>query len=260
METAYWLPYYYEITKDLGIDMGSDILAANMLSDLIKENRRLHPREEVLLDLERTIEGKTVFVLGAGPDLEMELDMLIEDRRSSGKWKGGSTGNDILIAADGATSALMGRSLIPQIIVTDLDGGIEDQIHCLSRGSIMIVHAHGNNIRTLQKVVPRLFGSVVGTTQTDPSDGGGLDNFGGFTDGDRAAFLAQHFEASSITLLGFNFNEVGPKIGDGGIRMESMDPEENEFKFKKLAWANLLLGLISNPTVQLYSGEPILRF
>jgi len=153
----------------------------------------------------------------------------------------------------------MGRSLFPHVIVTDLDGGIEDQIHCLSRGSIMIVHSHGDNIRTLQKVLPRLYGSILGTTQADPKEAGGLENYGGFTDGDRAAFLAQHFGARSITLLGFNFNEVGPKIGEGGIRMESLDPEENEFKFKKLAWASILLGLISNPTVQLYSGEPIFR-
>ena len=259
METVYWLPYYQEISRDLGIDIGSDILAANMLSDLIKENKRIHQKNEVVLELDRTIEGRNVFVLGAGPDLEMELDILIEDRRSSGSWKGGSTGSDTLIAADGATSVLMGRSLFPHVIVTDLDGGIEDQIHCLSRGSIMIVHSHGDNIRTLQKVLPRLYGSILGTTQADPKEAGGLENYGGFTDGDRAAFLAQHFGARSITLLGFNFNEVGPKIGEGGIRMESLDPEENEFKFKKLAWASILLGLISNPTVQLYSGEPIFR-
>ncbi|MGA1872937.1 MAG: 6-hydroxymethylpterin diphosphokinase MptE-like protein [Thermoplasmatota archaeon] len=259
METIYWLPYYKEIIRDLEIDPGSDIFASNVLSDLLSKNHRIHDRNEVIMELERSLEGRDVYIFGAGPDLEIELDRLVEEKRSRGRWTGSSTGNDILIAADGATSVLMSRSLIPQVIVTDLDGGVEDQLRCLSRGSVIVVHAHGDNIQALRDIVPRMFGSILGTTQADPGEAGGLDNFGGFTDGDRAAFLAQHFMARSITLLGFNFSEMGPKIGDGGMRMESMDPEENEFKFKKLAWANLLLGLISNPQVQLYSGDPIIR-
>lgn len=259
MESIYWLPYYDAIAKDLGIDPEKDAVASRMLADILNENKKVHTREEVHMELERTIEGKDVFVLGAGPDLEMELDRLVEEKRASGQWKLPSTGEDVLISADGATSTVMSRGLIPHIIVTDLDGGTEDQIHCLSRGSIMLVHGHADNMKVLSKIGERLFGSVLGTTQVDPSDGGGLDNFGGFTDGDRAAFTAQHFRAGSIMLLGFNFNEVGPKIGDGGMRIADMDPAETEFKFKKLAWASILLGLISNPQVQLFSGDPMIR-
>ncbi|MBN1538504.1 MAG: DUF115 domain-containing protein [Candidatus Thermoplasmatota archaeon] len=260
MEVIYWVPYYEQIASDLGLDRDADMMASNILSELLAVNGRLHPKEEVLVELERLIEGRDVYVLGAGPDLEMELDRLIGEKRVGGTWTGLSTGKDVLISADGATSALLARSLVPQIIVTDLDGGVEDQVQCLSRGSLMVVHAHGDNINVLKKVVPRLFGSVHGTTQVDPAAGGGLENYGGFTDGDRAAFLAQHFKARSITLLGFNFNEVAPKIGEGGLRSESLDPEENEFKWKKLAWANILLGLITNPTVKIYSGEELMRF
>jgi uncharacterized Rossmann fold enzyme len=257
MESIYWLPYYDAIAKDLGIDKEQDAVAGRMLADILKNNR-IHDRDDVLMELERTIEGKNVFVLGAGPDLEMELDSLVEEKRSSGKWKLPSTRDDVIIAADGATSTIMSRDLIPHIIVTDLDGGVEDQIHCLSRGSIMLVHGHSDNMKTFSKIGPRLFGSVIGTTQVDPSEGGGLDNFGGFTDGDRAAFTAQHFGASSIMLLGFNFNEIGHKISDGGVRIAEMDPADSEFKFKKMAWASILLGLITNPKVQLFSGDPMI--
>jgi len=253
MEHVYWMPYYEAISRDLSLDPDKDATAARMLSDIISRNGRLDRAEDVHLELERLIHNRDVLVMGSGPDLEMELDRIVEERRAGGKWKLPSTGGDVLIVADGATSVVMSRNLIPHIIVTDLDGGVEDQISCLNNGSVMVVHAHGDNMKALMNYGPRFFGSVLGTTQVDPSDGGGLDNFGGFTDGDRAAFLAQHFGARSITLLGFNFNEVGPKIGDGGLRMESMDPEENEFKFKKLAWANILLGLINNPEVQFYS-------
>ncbi|MBN1389704.1 MAG: DUF115 domain-containing protein [Candidatus Thermoplasmatota archaeon] len=253
MEVIYWLPYYHQIASDLGLDRDADIMASNMLVDILLSNSRIQQQTEIVLELERMLEGRDTYVLGAGPDLEMELDRLIGEKRGRGTWIGSSTGKDMLISADGATSTLLGRALIPHIIVTDLDGGVEDQIQCLSRGSVMLVHAHGDNMKILKKVGPRLFGSVLGTTQVDPADVGGLVNYGGFTDGDRAAFLAQHFGARSITLLGFNFNEVAPKIGDGGLRMESLDPEENEFKWKKLAWANVLLGLIGNPEVKFYS-------
>lgn len=259
MESLYWLPYYNAIAKDLGIDPEQDAVSSRMLADVLKDNDRVHDRGDVLMELERTIEGRDVFILGAGPDLEMELDRLVEEKRSNGKWKVPSTGSDVLITADGATSILMSRGLIPHVIVTDLDGGVEDQIQCLSRGSIMIFHSHADNMQKISKIGPRLFGSVLGTTQIDPLQGGGLDNFGGFTDGDRAAFTAQHFMARSIMVLGFNFNEVGPKIGDGGSRMAEMDPGETEFKFKKLAWASILLGLISNPPVQLFSGDQMIR-
>ncbi len=259
MEPFYWMPYYYAIAKDLNIDPQKDAVASMMLSDNINQNGRIQRKDEVIMELQRTIEGKDVYVLGAGPDLEMELDRLVEERRSSGKWKLPSTGSDVLIAADGATSALMSRGLIPHVIVTDLDGGVEDQVQCLSRGAIMLIHAHGDNMKIILKVAPRLFGSVLGTTQIDPKDGGELDNFGGFTDGDRSAFTAQHFMARSITLLGFNFNEVGPKIEDDGLRVAEMDPAVTEFKFKKLAWASILLGLISNPSVKLFSGEQLIR-
>jgi uncharacterized Rossmann fold enzyme len=253
MDHVYWMPYYEAISRDLSLDPKEDATAARMLSDIISKNKRLEPKDEVHLELERLIHERDVLVLGSGPDLEMELDRLVEEKRAGGSWKIPTTGSDVLIAADGATSAIMSRGLTPHVIVSDLDGGIEDQISCLDRGAVMVVHAHGDNMKVLMRCVPRFFGSVIGTTQIDPMDGGGLDNFGGFTDGDRAAFLAQHFGARSITLLGFNFNEVGPKIGDGGLRMESLDPAENEFKFKKLAWANILLGLINNPEVQFYS-------
>ena len=34
-----------------------------------------------------------------------------------------------------------------------------------------------------------------------------LQNYGGFTDGDRAVFIADHFKAKKIFLIGFDFND-----------------------------------------------------
>jgi uncharacterized Rossmann fold enzyme len=50
-------------------------------------------------------------------------------------------------------------------------------------------------------------------------------NVGGFTDGDRAAFLADHCGADRLTFLGWDFD----------------DPEVGPMKRRKLAWAERLL-------------------
>jgi hypothetical protein len=73
-------------------------------------------------------------------------------------------------------------------------------------GAAIVVHAHGDNMEALRKFVPKLR-NVIGTTQTKPF--GKLFNFGGFTDGDRCVFLAKELGATSITLLGFDFQDMG---------------------------------------------------
>ncbi|HWQ19331.1 MAG TPA: hypothetical protein VN455_06085, partial [Methanotrichaceae archaeon] len=63
----------------------------------------------------------------------------------------------------------------------------------------------------------------LGTCQCRPPEG--LFNFGGFTDGDRCVFLARHFGAGSIRLIGFDFS----------------DPGVTPRKSKKLGWARRLI-------------------
>jgi 2-amino-4-hydroxy-6-hydroxymethyldihydropteridine diphosphokinase len=216
---------------------------------LIRENPNIGPRVNSLRRVQDLVTGRTAYVFGAGPDLEEELDRALLDMED--RWKVYPR-DDVLIAADGATSILMSRNILPDIIVTDLDGNVQDQISCVERGSIMFVHAHGDNLDAITDHIPALSGDVVGTTQTDPASGGNLDNFGGFSDGDRAAFLAQHFGAIRIVLLGFDFNEIGEKIGRGGER-RALTPEEERRKFKKMAWAFALLGLITRPQIVSFS-------
>jgi hypothetical protein len=219
-----------------------------MLSRMLSENGHIMDRTASIAEAMKRISGKAVYVFGAGPDLEEELDRAISENPG---WTKGKR-DDALIAADGACSMLLLRDLVPDIIVTDLDGSFEDQQTCLDRGSVMFLHAHGDNINVLLTSVKRLRGMVVGTTQADPTVSGGLDNFGGFSDGDRSAFLAQHFGALKIILIGFDFNEVGDKIGSGGER-RPLSANEEKLKFKKMAWAYALLGLITRPQVQSYS-------
>jgi uncharacterized Rossmann fold enzyme len=75
-------------------------------------------------------------------------------------------------------------------------------------GAVMVVHAHGDNIDLLKKLVPK-FKKLIATTQVMPLEN--VYNFGGFTDGDRCVFLAEEFGAKKIVLIGMDFgNSIGP--------------------------------------------------
>lgn len=121
----------------------------------------------------------------------------------------------------------MGHTL-PDIIVTDLDGNVEDQIKANEMGSIAVIHAHGDNIPAIRKYAPLFKGRVVLTTQSEPFDN--VYNFGGFTDGDRAFLMAKHFGATKISLFGFDFENPREKEG-----------KDIEIKRKKLKWAKKLI-------------------
>jgi len=132
----------------------------------------------------------------------------------------------VVIAADGATSVLLRNAIIPDIVCTDLDGTIPDIITANRLGSILVVHAHGDNIPMLKKVLPALTENVLCTTQSKPFHN--VYNFGGFTDGDRCVFLAKECGAQSIELIGFDFE----------------DEQVTARKKKKLKWAKRLIGEI----------------
>jgi uncharacterized Rossmann fold enzyme len=126
------------------------------------------------------------------------------------------------IAADGAAEVLLRRGMVPDILVSDLDGPFPAILQASGEGAITVVHAHGDNLDALSEYVPQLK-NIVGTCQCRPPEG--LYNFGGFTDGDRCVFLARELGASSIRLVGFDFED------------QSVTPR----KRKKLAWAKRLI-------------------
>ncbi len=215
MDFDVWERYYQKILLDFDFDLKEDERSASILAGLLKDKDLAS--NDVLSTI---IKGKDVAVSGGGSHLESALE-------KNHSW-------DVLIAADGTTSILMGRFLVPDIIVTDLDGVIQDQIEANRQGAIVAVHAHGDNIPQIQKYVPQFTGKIIGTVQCRPF--GMLSNFGGFTDGDRAVIMAAHFNAKSIRLMGFDFDEVGEKAGIN-----------KETKKRKLEWAKQLIDTIEIP-------------
>lgn len=220
MDYGAWEPVYQRIIDDFGFSREKDEESARILSALAQEREICRPS-----CLSRII-SEEVTVCGYAPRLEMNLERVAP------------TGT--VIAADGATKVLMERGIVPDIIVTDLDGNVESQVEANSRGSVLVVLAHGDNIPSIQKYVPRFQGAIVPTTQSKPFEG--MYNFGGFTDGDRAVELARHFGAKHIVLLGFDF-----------LNPREQQNKDNRIKQKKLEWARKIIFDLNPPDVSLWS-------
>nr|MDO8098436.1 DUF115 domain-containing protein [Candidatus Njordarchaeota archaeon] len=199
MEFSRWLPWYERIASKLDYSVEKDRQATQVLCEI------LSGVAQPLDSLRKSIQEKHVMVFGAGPSLQKNLSELVLNRLVR---------SFTLIVADGATTAFLRKSITPHIVVTDLDGNIEDIIKASKLGSITVVHGHGDNIDALEKSVPRIIENseavVVGTTQVEPHPPI-VHNFGGFTDGDRAAFLAEEMGAKTITLAGM---DLGNTIGE----------------------------------------------
>ncbi len=230
MDFSEWEKYYEHILLDFGFERSKDEAAAETLAELTTGKNLAS-----IDDLRRHLVDREVFVFGNGPRLEGELR--------------GRSFDGTLVAADGATTALMASGLVPHIIVTDLDGRVEDQLAANERGAIVVVLAHGDNIAALKEWVPRFTGKLVATSQSAPIRH--LLNFGGFTDGDRAVFLADHFGARRIVLVGFDFgSDRSPYCRDD----EEIDlSDRGRVKMRKLTWANVLIAMLDNPAISFLS-------
>jgi len=222
MEYKKWNKIYQRLAEDLGINRYADETSSEIFDLLIGSYQKYYVDFDTLRNL---IEGNTVFVFGAAPSLEEEIK----------KYKKNFE-NNTLIAADGATSALLKVNIIPDIIVSDLDGVIADQLSANKKNSILIIHAHGDNIDVVQKTIPMIKGPYLGTIQTNPDKYRFVKNFGGFTDGDRAVFLADFFYPKEIILIGFDCS-ANPGF-------YSFQKKNNYvLKMKKLQWCQRLLNL-----------------
>ncbi len=218
MEFREWDPLYRQILREFGFSREQDERAARLLDTLLPPDR-VDPSE-----LRQSLEGRVVTVLGNAASLRDELNLA----------------RGTLISADEALSVAREGGVRPDILVTDLDGRVEDQLQAHRDGTVAVVHAHGDNVGALRRWAPRFTRRTVATTQARPFPG--VFNFGGFTDGDRGAFLAAHFGAREVRLVGFDFERPNPKDA----------PEEE--KRRKLAWAERLIALLAERTPVRYAA------
>ncbi|MFC6835947.1 6-hydroxymethylpterin diphosphokinase MptE-like protein [Halomarina ordinaria] len=196
-----WLPVYEAILDDFGFDRAGDERVRDRLAALTDP-----------FDLDRLagFEGASVAIAGGGPSLDRDL---ADVRRA-----------DVVVAASNAAAVCRDAGLDVDLMVTDLDKVPAAAVSLTREGTPVAVAAHGDNRPEIEEWVPRMrTENVLPTTQAEPV--GSVVNFGGFTDGDRAAFLADHLGARTLTFAGWDLD----------------DPSVDAMKRRKLVWAERLL-------------------
>jgi len=213
MRFSDWEPVYEEILRDMGYGRSSDEASARLLKALTQNSDLIS--EDVLMSM---ITKESIVVGGnvsAGDIPKMN------ELRSDGVKR-------VIISAGSATETLIRNEILPDIVVTDLDGDILSQKRASALGSVTLIHAHGDNTDLIMTHVKDLRGPVMITTQSVPDIT--LCNFGGFTDGDRSVCMARHFGAKKIILIGFDL--------DSPVRKQNTDME---MKKRKLGWAKRII-------------------
>ncbi|MFB5620232.1 MAG: 6-hydroxymethylpterin diphosphokinase MptE-like protein, partial [Nitrosopumilus sp.] len=140
-----WKKRYHDILREFRYSEKKDRESAIILNSILKKsdaNKRIS----------KIIKGKTVFVIGSGPSLSFAIPKLKKYKKI------------IKIAADSSIKPLVEKGIIPDIVVTDLDGD-EDTLKKIGKtDSIFVVHAHGDNIEKLG--MAKKFKNCIGTTQS----------------------------------------------------------------------------------------------
>jgi hypothetical protein len=196
-----WEPVYESILADFGFGREADEHARDVLADLAQP-----------FDTGRfaDVAGSTVAIVGAGPSLADEVET--------------AATADVVFAASTATDVLLDAGVDVDLMVTDLDKNPETAVELTHDGTPVAAHAHGDNVAAVRAWVPQFDRAhVLATTQAAPVSP--VVNYGGFTDGDRAAFLADEFGAGELRFAGWDFD----------------DPQVDQMKTKKLQWAERLL-------------------
>ena len=222
MKFSEWEPVYTEIISDLNLNRGDDENSARMLKALTLNS------DLILGDDLINVIKDTVTVFGDADSLEDDIASLNPE--------------GTLISAGSATERLVKMNIIPDIVVTDLDGDMDSQIEVSGSGAITVVLAHGDNSDAIAEHIKSFRGPLIITTQSTPM--GIVENYGGFTDGDRAVCIARHFGAKKIILEGFDFEN--PRMRRGNDRETSL---------KKLKWAEKIIFGMNPPDVQIVRPE-----
>jgi 2-amino-4-hydroxy-6-hydroxymethyldihydropteridine diphosphokinase len=215
LEYARWAPVYERIRQEFGFSWDREESAAARLRSLLPVAALERPQER----LTARLRARDVVVVGLAPRAGPPP-----------LWRQPfSPAGVAVVAADGAAATCLEGGIVPDVVATDLDGPVPSEVTANRRGAVVVVHAHGDNEDLMDEWVPQFPGELAGSWAGPPRDG--LLDVGGFTDGDRAAFLAEASGAARLLLWGFDFT-----------RADELNPEDRRRKESKLAWAARSLG------------------
>ncbi len=246
-----WNKRYSAILKEFGYSRDADKKSAVLLESILKNRNKKrnngnknYTKHDTDKKINSMIKDRTVFVVGAGPSLSAAIPILkacanrniisnATSKRRSQNNKGSAPVT--CIVAGSSVRPLVDNAIIPDIVVTDLDGDDSSLAYIAKNyDAVFVVHAHADNIERLGMATQ--FKHCIGTTQAEPF--GIIQNPGGFTDGDRAVFLASMHGAGRIILFGMDF---GNRIG----RWSCTKRSDRQTKLKKLSVGSRLLEWLS---------------
>jgi len=98
-----WKKRYSEILKEFNYDEKKDRESAILLDAILEKS-------DIETKIINLIKGRTVLVIGSGPSLQKAIPKLKEYKKT------------VKIAADSSIKLLVENEIIPDIVVTDLDG------------------------------------------------------------------------------------------------------------------------------------------
>ena len=209
----------FESANQMSLAFDHDVPFGNVDWNFQGRNETLQEICKVLMS------SKKVVIIGAAAEKEMLEEINQEDVS--------------IIAADGSVGALKGfQNLV--CIVSDLDGGEHIDLAAIN-SQRFIIHAHGDNHKRWKNILTRWSKfpnppKLVLSHQTNEQLIG-MENFGGFTDGDRALCFAiwAGVKTQNIELIGFSTDKVGEWSGT----------TNQERKLKKLSWMKKIVSMLN---------------
>lgn len=194
-----WFLTYDEICKDLKINCLDDDISALYLSKFKSKSNFLWKRLH-------NLNGRSFIVIGNSPDVTPEDFVNAYEK------------NEVMVVGDSAIR-LIPKEIVPEIIVSDLDGSIPDIVLRVNEGSILFVHSHGDNMDKIKENIQRFEGFYIPTRQGRRPES--MFNPCGFTDGDRAVMIARYLGAKRIRLFGFSYERAYEK-GNTILKMKKL--------------------------------------
>jgi uncharacterized Rossmann fold enzyme len=232
MDDEDWEPVYAAIRAEFGFDRAADQRARDVFAALLQDSL-----SEAGLS---PLSDATVAIVAPGGSLATDLGGSAADRDSDATERLATA--DLVVAVSAAAVTLHEHGVTIDCHVTDLDGA-PLLARELSHGGVPVaVHAHGDNVPALRRHVPHMRQDrVYPTAQVPPA--GPIRAPGGFTDGDRAAVLADRCGASELLFVGWDLT----------------DPSVGPIKRRKLQWAARILAWLERRRGERYSPLDGLR-
>ncbi|RMG37134.1 MAG: DUF115 domain-containing protein [Methanobacteriota archaeon] len=230
----YWVSSFLPRIRDyLGLD-DSDRVLLKRYAEI--GSRNTLDQEQVFNSIVHLVpkKNKGSLVFGAAENLVSQV-RIIQDFQEP------SLADTVLISADGATRLLLKKGLVPDIMFTDLDCGLDLVETAINEEIWVFILLHPDNVALFDEFLEMsMDGKVVFCTQDTPIHG--FVNTFGFTDGDRATSFSVLSGLKTLT-VGFDLDGLP---GFYSVQSKKVNLDYVVMKHKKLTVAKEVLSYLAN--------------